>query len=161
LKQNALMSLALAGDPLALSEALELAQADDKGSRIHAMILLSRIEGEEADAALVQGLADGELEVRANAAIALAGKSDPRSAEVLIELIDPATIARERERDPKRFAAEDAPRDVRTTAVTMLGRLGRPEDLELLRSIATGDEDLEVRKAAAEALEAGRTPAER
>jgi HEAT repeat protein len=158
LRRNALMSLALAGDPQALSEALELAEHDDKASRIHAMILLSKLDGDQADAALVTGLSDGELEVRANAAIALAGKSDARGADVLIALIDPATIAAERERDPKRFAAEDAPRNVRMTAVAMLGSLGRPEDVALLRSLASGDEDLEVRRVASEALGAGQVP---
>lgn len=152
LKRNALMSLALAGDPRALESALRLAEDDERAMRIFGMMLLSRLDGPGADEALVAGLADSELEVRANAAIALAGKSDARGADVLIALIDPATIAAEQERDPKRFAVADAPRNIRMTAVRMLGRLGRPADTELLRSLASGDPDLEVRRVAAEAL---------
>ncbi|MCA8978703.1 MAG: HEAT repeat domain-containing protein, partial [Planctomycetes bacterium] len=159
--RNALMSLALAGDPRALDTALELATDDDRAMRVFAMMLLSRLDDPTADEALVAGLVDGELEVRANAAIALAGKSDPRAAEVLLELIDPATIAGERERHPTRYRDADAPRNIRMTAVAMLGRLGRPEDAELLRSLASGDEDLEVRRVAAQALEGHQAVQER
>lgn len=153
LKRNALMSLALAGDPRALESALQLATDDERAMRIFAMMLLSKLDGPGADEALVAGLSDSELEVRANAAIALAGKSDPRGADVLLELIDPATIEAERARDPKRFAVSDAPRNIRMTAVAMLARLGRPEDVELLRSISSRDPDLEVRRVASEALQ--------
>lgn len=161
LKRNALMSLALAGDSQALETALELAASDDRAMRIFAMMLLSRLEGPGAHEALIAGLSDGELEVRANAAIALAGKSDPSGAEVLIALLDPATIEAERARYPNRFSSEDAPRDVRMTAAAMLGRLARPEDRERLREVATGDPDLEVRKVASEALQQSDTPSER
>jgi HEAT repeat protein len=151
---NALANLGALGDPRAEAPAIRiLQQGEDPGLRAVAAIALQKIPGAAGAAALKGALEDPLLEVRGNAALALATRGDPAGASVLRDLLDPAVYAAEHGRDGAKFAQPRLVRDSRVSAIQALARLRRPEDREEIARVAAKEDDLAVREAAMRALE--------
>jgi HEAT repeat protein len=125
----------------------------DPGLRQAAAIALQGLPGEVSIAALRQALRDGVLSVRGNAAISLSHLGDPEASSVLHELLDPEVYAQERGRSPGLWTRAQDISKSRIMAVKALARLGRPEDIATLRSVARDDADINVRGAALAALD--------
>jgi hypothetical protein len=152
---NALANLGVLGDPRAEASAIRiLQQGDDAGLRAVAAIALQRIPGEAGRAALGAALGDPVLEVRANAALALAMRGDPAGAGVLRDLLDPTVYQAEHGRDGAKFAEARRISESRVAAIGALARLHRPEDRAEIERVAAKDDDLAVREAGMKALEA-------
>src|SRR5262249_18574531 len=102
---NALANLGALGDPRAESTAIRiLQQGDDPGLRAARAIALEKPPREAGAAAVRGALGDPLLEIRANAALALAMRGDPAGASVLKVLLDPAVYAAEHGKDNAKFA---------------------------------------------------------
>jgi len=154
---NALADLGALGDPRAEASAVAILQkGEDPGLRAVAAIALQKIPGEAGLAALRGAVDDPLLEVRANAAVALAMRGDPAGAGVLKELLDPAVYAAEHDRVGAKFAAARRVSESRVAAITALARLHRPEDKAEIERVAEKDDDLAVREAGMRALESWR-----
>jgi HEAT repeat protein len=81
-------ALGAIGDPAALPDLLMLANSDDAGFRKAAVHALGGFAAPEARAATAGALADEAVDVRWNAAVALARHGDPRATPVLLEMLD-------------------------------------------------------------------------
>jgi hypothetical protein len=151
---NALANLGALGDPRAEAAAVRvLQQSEDPGLRAVAAIALQRIPGDAGLAALRGAVGDQLLEVRANAALALAMRGDPAGAAVLRELLDPAAYQTENGRDASKFAVARRVSESRVAAIQALARLRRAEDRAAIERVASDDEDLAVREAGMKALQ--------
>lgn len=89
---------ALALGELAAVEAAEdlarlLAGDDDSGVRKASAVALGFLPGDRSRAALAKGLSDAEIQVRWNAALALARLGDGAAAPLLSEMLDRARVA--------------------------------------------------------------------
>jgi HEAT repeat protein len=152
---NALANLGAIGDARAEPAAIRiLQQVDDPGLRAVAAIALQKIPGEAGAAALRGALGDPLLEVRANAALALAMRGDPAGASVLRDLLDPAVYAAEHGKDAAKFAQARLVSESRVSAIQALARLHRAEDRAEIEKVAEKDDDLLVREAGMRALAA-------
>jgi len=140
-----------------VAEAIRPFAADpDKGLRLVAAAALQNLPGEETRQVLEGLLRSADLDLRGQAAISLSHLGDPGGAEVLRELIEPGSYELERAADPARWTQGAVVSQARSKAVLALGRLDRPEDRDLLESLAADEPDLAVRQAAMRALEAPR-----
>ena len=154
---HALATLGSLGDPRSLPALVRtLEAAPDEGLRSVAAISLQRFPGDEARAALLGGLEDASLEVRANAALGLAARGDDAGAEVLHALLDEATYQGEHRRDARKFSEAKRIVESRVRAVEALARLARPEDRAAIERVAEEDDALPVREAAMAARKAWR-----
>lgn len=137
----------------AIARVVPFLGSDDAGLRQAAAISLQALPSEVSLEALRGALRDGSLAVRGNAALALAAQGDPAGAEVLRELIDPATYEAERARDHRLWTQGENISESRQKALRALAGLGRGEDRDLLEEVARGDEDLNVRAVALDVLD--------
>jgi len=154
---HALATLGSLGDPRAEAACARILRtSDDTGLRIVSAVALQRIPGEEGRGALLSALEDAVLEVRANAAIALAVRGDPAGAGLLRDLLDPEIYRGEQARDARKFTHARRISESRAQAVEALARLKRPEDRAVIERLAREDHDLAAREAAMRALEGWR-----
>jgi len=152
---NALAGLSSLRDPSVARHVIPLLDSPDHVLRLGAASVLQSVPGEETVAALRRAVRDELLEVRGMAAISLSILGDDGGAEVLIDLTDPETYAREQAADPARFADPRLVQHSRVKAIEALGRLARPADRAPLEALASGaEDDLVVREAAKRALAA-------
>lgn len=153
LRFQTLLELGALADPASAPAVIPFLESSDPLLRQGAAAALQSLPGEATLAALKGVLGDPSLELRGMAAISLAKLGDDAGAHVLADLADPATYEAIRAEHPRKFADPKLVQTSRYYAVEGLARLGREEDLELLRRLAEGDEDLAVREAAMRALE--------
>ncbi len=152
-KFHALANLGAIGDPRAVPAIVRyLEGSSDEGLRSVAAVSLQRIPGEESRIALVGALDDRSLEVRANAALSLAERSDPAGARVLRDLLQRSTYATEHELDARKYAQPRRITESRVKAVEALGHLRLADDAPLIAELAERDDDLAVREAAMKAI---------
>lgn len=139
-----LVTLGTSGDSRAVAPVLAASQSEDSGLRSLAAILLQQLEGEGVVPALSGLLGDGELEVRANAAISLAKHGDVTGSQLLYDLLGKDLYSAENANDPKRFRSAQLISRSRAKAATALALLGRPQDRQRVESYGQ-DPDLEFR----------------
>jgi HEAT repeat protein len=145
-------ALGAIGDPSALPELLALAASDDPGLRKAAAHALGSFDDGAAAAALVRMLADPVEDVRWNAALALARRGDPRSSEVLAQMMDRAHMAA-----VEGLTAEQREQAM-LQAVEAAASVSGPALRAPLERLRAGDPNLKVREAARAALEHPRAP---
>ena len=142
----AVWALGAIGDEAALPDLLALARSEDAGLRKAAVHALGTFPAASAQAALAAALTDGVEDVRWNAALGLARRADPRSAPVLLEMMDRGTLARvpQLTRDQQEEALLEATKAAaRVREGSLRGMLERLRD---------ADPSLRVREAARSAL---------
>lgn len=149
----AMIGLTWLDDPRAADYVLPHLEDPDPFIRQAVIGVLQDLPGPRTTAALVGLLDDPALETRGQAAVSLSHLGDAAGADVLRELVDPASYERAREADARKFAAPQHVQATRVTAVKALARLAREEDRELLQRLSRTDEDNLVREAALRALE--------
>jgi HEAT repeat protein len=141
-------ALGAIGDPAALGDLLALAHSDDAGFRKAAVHALGSFRAPEAREAAASALEDEALDVRWNAAVALARHGDARGAPVLLQMMDRAQLAALPELSP------DQRDDAVMEAVRAAAVLRDPRLREALLRARESDPSLRVREAARLALEA-------
>lgn len=152
LRFNALAQLGALGDERARADLLRYLGDTDPGLRSIAAVSLKKFPGEDTLAGLRGGLGDLDFVVRANAALSLASLGDASGAGLLVDMLDPALYAGEREAHERRFQRPDLVIESRRQAVEALGLLRRAEDQARLEALAEDDPDLAVREEAMRAL---------
>jgi HEAT repeat protein len=141
-------ALGAIADPAAVPDLLALARSADAGFRKAAVHALGRFDVPEAREAVAAALADPAVDVRWNAAVALARGGDARGVPVLLQMLDRAQLAAMPELSPDQ--RDDAVMEaVRASAGLRDQRLRGA----LVRAKET-DPSLKVREAARLALEA-------
>jgi HEAT repeat protein len=141
-------ALGAIGDPAALPDLLALARSEDAGFRKAAVHALGSFRAPEAREAAAAALDDQAMDVRWNAAVALARHGDTRGVPVLLQMMDRARLG----------AAPELTPDQRDEAVMQAVRASgalRDQRLReaLVRALET-DPSLKVREAARQALQA-------
>jgi HEAT repeat protein len=152
LRGPALIALSWLGDPRAAERVIPFLHHADPYLRQSAAAALQRLPGPETVEALRGALDDPSLEFRGMAAISLSHLGERSGAAVLRELVDPATFAAAHEHEPRKWASPELIQQTRLQAVRALARLDLEADRPLLRRLADGDQDPEVREAAMRAL---------
>jgi hypothetical protein len=152
LKFHALVSLGSRGSPETFEDVSAFLEDEDQGLRSLAAGYLRFFPKELAVPALKSSLGDLDLAVRLNAAISLSWFVDPAGAAMLRDGTRRGTYEAERARNPRDYAQNELVRENRVRSLEGLVRLAREEDRALLKEIAAGDEDLEVREAAMRGL---------
>jgi HEAT repeat protein len=141
-------ALGAIGDPAATPDLLALARSEDAGFRKAAVHALGSFGAAAAREAVAAALSDPALDVRWNAAVALARHGDARGAPVLLQMMDRAQLSGVPELTPEQ--RDDAVMQaVRASAALRDQRLREA----LVRAKET-DPSLRVREAARLALEA-------
>jgi HEAT repeat protein len=143
----AVLALGSIGDASALPDLLPLASSPDAGLRKAVAHALGALPSEQSRAALVTALQDPVEDVRWNASLALARRGDAAAAPVLLSMMDRAHLRQvpgltEQQRDEAMLEA------IRVSPVVPDPAL-RP----VLTRLREGDPSLQVREAAARALE--------
>lgn len=141
-----LHALGLLKDPAA-AEAIAPYTADsDARVRLQAVIALGNIGGDTSRPYLADALNDLESNVRWDAAIALAKMGDDSGKDILVQLLDRGYLAG--------FAAVDGEEQVQILLVTIrAGALLQDPGVEAAtKSLAESDPNMEVRRAALEAI---------
>ena len=141
-------ALGAIGDAAALPDLLALARSEDAGFRKAAVHALGNFAAPAAREAVAAALEDAAVDVRWNAAVALARHGDPRGVPVLLQMMDRAQLAGIPELSPDQ-RDEAMMEAVRASAVLRDQRLREA----LVRAKET-DPSLRVREAARLALEA-------
>jgi HEAT repeat protein len=150
---GALMALGNLGDVAAAEDVLPFLEHPDPYLRQGAASALQGLPGEASIEGLKGVLGDPSLELRGMAAISLSHLGDPSGADVLVDLIDPATYEAIRQGDPRKYADGQLVQNNRIHALRALARLGRAEDDALLEGLAADDADPSVREVAMRALQ--------
>lgn len=153
MRLSALMGLAWLDDPRAAARVIPFLHSSESFLRQAAAAVLQSMPSDETRAALAQLLDDPSLELRGQAAISLSHLGDARGADVLRELVDPASYAKVHAELPAKFASQKLIQDTRYRALVGLARLRRPEDRALFEAVAREDQSPLVREAAMRALE--------
>jgi HEAT repeat protein len=112
---------------------------------------LGAFPGDESQRALVAALADAVVDVRWNAAIALARRGDSAATPVLLTLLDRGQLDKIENLQPEQRE------EVLLQAVAVAPGLDDPTVKEALASLHSGDPSLKVREAARKALESRRS----
>jgi HEAT repeat protein len=141
-------ALGAIGDPAAVPDLLQLAQSEDAGMRKAAVHALGQFADARAQARTAEALADGAVDVRWNAAVALARRGDARAVPVLMQMLDRARLDAMPELTPAQ--REDAVME----AVRAAAALRDPQVRAVLERARDGDPSLQVREAARRALAA-------
>jgi HEAT repeat protein len=141
-------ALGAIGDAAAVPDLLGLAAAEDAGLRKAAVHALGRFTAPEAAAAVEAALQDSAVDVRWNAAVALARRGDARGVPVLLQMLDRERLASMPELTPEQ--REDAVME----AVRAAAALRDPESRAALERARESDPSLKVREAARLALAA-------
>jgi HEAT repeat protein len=143
----AVLSLGAVGDPAALPALLPLAGSPDAGLRKAVAHALGSLPSEESRAALATMLADPVEDVRWNAALSLARRGDRAAAPVLLTMIDRAHMER-----VSGLSGEQR-EGAMLEAVRVSQAVPDPELRAALQRLRSTDPSLQVREAAAAALE--------
>jgi HEAT repeat protein len=141
-------ALGAIADPAAVPDLLPLAQSADAGLRKAAVHALGAFRVPEARAAVAAALDDEGLDVRWNAALALARQGDARAVPVLLQMLDRQQLAALPELSP------DQRDDAVMEAVRASASLPDPRLRDALARAREGDPSLKVREAARLALAA-------
>jgi len=152
LRFTALLELGRLGDPRSAPAVIPFLDQPDPLLRQGAASALQSLPGAATVEALEGVLGDPSLELRGMAAISLSHLGSAAGAHVLVDLVDPATYEAIRAVEPRKYADPTLVQNSRVYAVQALARLGRDEDLGLLRGLAEDDRDPAVREAAMRAL---------
>ena len=143
----AVLALGALGDPGALGTLLPLAGSSDAGLRKAVAHALGSLPSEESRAALTRMLSDPMEDVRWNAALSLARRGDAAAAPVLLTMMDRAHLA----------GVPGLTGEQREDAMMEAVRVARAVPDEGLRAalqrLRSSDPSLQVREAAAAALE--------
>jgi HEAT repeat protein len=139
-------ALGAIGDRAALGDLLELARSDDAGLRKAAVHALGPFP--EAREVLAGALADAAVDVRWNAAVALARQGDARAVPVLLQMMDRTHLAGIPDLSPEQ--RDDAVME----AVRASASLRDAQLRAALERAREGDPSLKVREAARLALAA-------
>jgi len=142
----AVWALGAIGDPAALPGLLELARAGDAGVRKAAVHALGSYPDDASAGALAEALSDPAEDVRWNAAVALARRRDPRSAPVLLQMMDRAHLATVSDLTP------DQREEAIQQAAAAAGSVPDPELRRALRALLDSDPNPRVKEAARRAL---------
>ena len=143
----AIWALGAIGDPVAVPDLVRLVSSPDAGLRKAAVHALGAFPGSDARGALTEALSDAAIDVRWNAAIALARHGDPASAPVLLTLLDRGQL------DKVEGLRPDQRDDALLQAVAVTPALKDPAVHEALVRLRDADPNLKVREAARRALE--------
>jgi HEAT repeat protein len=143
----AVMALGSIGDPAAVPALLPLAGSADAGLRKAAVYALGSLPSEESRAALATALRDEVEDVRWNAALALARRGDAAGAPVLLSMMDRAHMS------SVAAMAEPQREEAILQAVKAAAVLPHPELRAALQRLSASDPSLQVREAAAAALQ--------
>jgi HEAT repeat protein len=141
-------ALGAIGDAAAVPDLLALARSTDAGFRKAAVHALGRFDRAEAREAVAAALSDPAVDVRWNAAVALARQGDARGTPVLLQMLDRAQLAAMPELSP------DQRDDAVMEAVRAAAALREPGLRDALVRARESDPSLKVREAARLALEA-------
>jgi HEAT repeat protein len=141
-------ALGAIGDAAAVPDLLRLAAAEDAGLRKAAVHALGRFTAPEAEAAVEAALQDSAVDVRWNAAVALARRGDARGLPVLLQMLDRERLASMPELTP------DQREDALMEAVRAAAALRDPQSRAALERARESDPSLKVREAARLALAA-------
>jgi HEAT repeat protein len=141
-------ALGAIGDPAALPDLLPLVASDDAGFRKAGVHALGGFTAPEARAAVAAALADQAVDVRWNAAVALARHGDARATPVLLQMLDRDRLAAMPELTP---GQRD---DAMMEAVRAAAALDDPRLRAALEKARASDPSLRVREAARVALSA-------
>jgi hypothetical protein len=152
LRLYAMIGLTWLDDPQAAELVLPYLQQPDPFIRQAVIGVLQHLPGPATNDALAALLDDPALETRGQAAISLSHLGDARGAEILIELLDPASYERAHAADQRKFAAPQHAQASRVKAIEALARLARAEDRALFERVAAEDSDALVREAALRAV---------
>lgn len=144
----AVWALGAIGDAAAVPDLLRLAAAEDAGLRKAAVHALGRFTAPEAEAAVEAALQDPAVDVRWNAAVALARRGDARGLPVLLQMLDRERLASMPELTP------DQREDALMEAVRAAAALRDPQSRAALERARESDPSLKVREAARLALAA-------
>jgi HEAT repeat protein len=139
-------ALGAIGDASALPDLLRLARSEDAGFRKAAVHALGGFGVPEARAAVAEALGDEAVDVRWNAAVALARHQDERAAPVLLQMLDRENLAAMPELTP------DQRDDAVMEAVRAAAALRDPRLREALEKARETGPSLRVREAARLAL---------
>jgi HEAT repeat protein len=143
----AVVGLGAIGDPAALPDLLALARSPDAGLRKAVAHALGSLPADASRAVLVQFLEDPVEDVRWNAALSLARRGDAAAAPVLMSMMDHAHM----QQVPG--LGDEQREDVRMEAVRVAPAVPDAALREALTRLKAGDPSLQVRAAAARALE--------
>jgi HEAT repeat protein len=143
----AVMALGSIGDPAALPALLPLATSSDAGMRKAVAHALGSLPSDESRAALTSALGDTVEDVRWNAALALARRGDDAAAPVLMTMLDRAHM------DAVAGLAEPQREEAIVEAVRAAAVVPDPSLRPALERLRASDPSLQVREAAAAALE--------
>ena len=144
----AIWALGAIGDPTAAPGLIRLAQNEDPGVRKAVAHALGAFAADTAREALHAALQDPVVDVRWNAALALARRGDAAAAPVLGEMLDRARLAKVKELSPEQ---QD---EAVLQAVGAAPGLGDPVLRATLERLRAEDPSLKVREAARSALQA-------
>ncbi|HET6204486.1 MAG TPA: HEAT repeat domain-containing protein [Planctomycetota bacterium] len=145
----ALRALAAIGDDAAVAPIARVLRGDaDRGLRMGAANALGSLPGEESVAALLAGLRDGEVQVRWNAALALAAHGRREGVPHLLEMLERANLSFFT--GPR---VEDLREEAVVSAIRALARLRVAEAAPRIEALARSDPNPRVQN---EALRAQR-----
>lgn len=154
LRLYAMFALPWLEDPRAADLVIPFLSHGDPYIRQASAAVMQQLPGPNTAPALRQLLDDPALELRGQAAISLSHLGDQSGADVLLELLDPASYAAAHALEPKKYATEKTIQTSRLSALQALERCARASDRELLERLAREDHDPLVREGAMRALRA-------
>jgi len=147
-------ALGSSGDPSVVPRLQPLYESSDDGIRKMVVYALGALPGEAQLATLRTALQDPAVDVRWNAAVALARHSSAEGVPVLKEMLDRAHVERTVKRDVSQFADQDPVADVLISGLRAAATLKDPSLRPSIEGLSQQDRSLKVRQAALEALKA-------
>jgi hypothetical protein len=149
---NAIWALGSLRDASAAPEIARMYGSDDAGVRKMAVYALGSMPSDAGNETLVKALADAEVDVQWNAAIALARHNRHEGAQVLSRMLDRAYVERNVTRQPRSREEVDPVGEVMISGLRAIAALKESTLSEQVRALSRDDQSLKVRQAAIETL---------
>jgi HEAT repeat protein len=145
-------ALGSSGDPNVVPRLVPLYESGDEGIRKMVVYALGALPGDEQLPTLRTALQDSVVDVRWNAAVALARHGSPEGVPVLREMLDRDQVERTVKRDIRQFEDQDPVADVLISGLRAAAALKDARLKPSVEELSQADRSMKVRQAAIEAL---------
>jgi HEAT repeat protein len=149
---SAIWALGSSGDVSVVPKLVPLYQSDDQGIRKMVVYALGALPGETQVATLHAALQDSTVDVRWNAAVALARKGNHAGVPVLQQMLDRQYVEQAVKRDVRQDEDRDPIADVMISGLRAAATLKDDTLKPSVTTLSQQDRSMKVRQAALEAL---------
>jgi hypothetical protein len=149
---STIWALGASGDPSVVPRLQPLYGSADAGIRKIVVYALGALPGDEQIVTLRAALEDGTIDVRWNAAIALARKGDSQGVPVLRQMLDRQFVEQTVKREVQQSGDQDPAADVLISGVRAAAALQHDSLMAAVTTLSQQDRNMKVRQAARAAL---------